>query len=703
MSQTLTAAPTATPTTPQMCANQSWPAVGRACDVLAGGCLSYEYTTSVPFDEWHVNGAAVGFAVRVRLPTIRIRPEAVNLDPHTHNGTSERKVKPEYVSVGVSSGNVTADVFAETVNGSVVLRVSMRRVLGGDEATVGVTSRVGLLLSPTVYGVLSCILPFAPTYLDLPDSSAAGLLLLIGPTVLFEPPPPLSDEGTRKAAGTVSSVATVASVAAGPMAADVQALAALGSLRCSPGGGDATGDNGNAMADNVRSLSLVAFDSTCHGALIGDFVFLGGFTAIHFAAVLAVLMMKKRSMWGAMAMVRFPSLTFVMAASLQTGLIVCGYQVIDTGLGAVGFVAGVALPVIPVVVLLTVVSRRRYRIQFPALRPRRPFGYGVDEPRAVPCGGCEGRLVDVMLPTTSLDGQFHPIGVAFSTFVGRNRLPHAVWGCLPYLTPLALLPAVVAPISACVPLIVVSALAYFALAAVMFVVRPQSILLSNISGGAALVVNGMLTAGSAALIYDPSSTLARSVISAFGSVQTVASGIRLGHGLVASGVLPVMMTLRMLQRPYNVSPLPPCDPDEFPQPSTAEVDPVWTVYAPCAPTSSEEDSQRTVAEGLLQDVLFAVDSAGPTVQVAEAFAPPSDSTPSETAAEPLSSEMSEVGDEDDHTSQLRDPSNSMAFMHSTAEAIRHGRSKRAKFMLKQGATKKSLYYFIENESSNDSI
>ena len=101
-------------------------------------------------------------------------------------------------------------------------------------------------------------------------------------TILLRPPPPVEHILSPDLQAVVTAGAAVGSLLSGGAAAELQTLAILGMISCSKGAARMEGD----LA--VRSLSPLALDSTCSGALEGSFIAALGFAALHaLAAVVA--------------------------------------------------------------------------------------------------------------------------------------------------------------------------------------------------------------------------------------------------------------------------------------------------------------------------------------------------------------------------------------------------------------------------------
>eukprot|EP00658_Telonema_sp_P-2_P029928 TRINITY_DN22693_c0_g1_i1.p1 TRINITY_DN22693_c0_g1~~TRINITY_DN22693_c0_g1_i1.p1 ORF type:complete len:237 (-),score=28.37 TRINITY_DN22693_c0_g1_i1:49-759(-) len=135
-------------------------------------------------------------------------------------------------------------------------------------------------------------------------------------------------------------------------------------------------------------------------------------------------------------------------------------------------------------------------------------------------------LMDVFLPTSSIDSDYHPLSTAFSTLVSRNRLPHAIWASLPFLTPLAMLPALIAPTGMCVELMGFAGALHIVLATIVMLFRPNNIFFTNIAGAVALILNGVLIWCAAAIARDPSMIVPRDVMGVVGALQMTLTGVR---------------------------------------------------------------------------------------------------------------------------------------------------------------------------------
>lgn len=627
----------------------------------------------IAFDRWAA-GLPETTHIQLAYP-MTVRPDAYVQGRPSERDASDsfdmRQLHPDFVHVRWDTGaNITVLVFAEVGaagGGGARLRMDAYRQLSSGEATVAVVAEASIVLEigPNQ----------APLYCHLPrlnesTRERSGLHLRLW-GVLFDSPPPLVSEGTRKAATAATSMATLA--AAGPIAADLQVLAALGSSACSPGGGKATGGNAKATEDNTRSLSVVALDGTCEGVVRGNLLALGAVTLVHMAAVAAVVGVfrmrgaKNYTFMQAASMLRLPSFEFTLGASLHVGFVVCGVQLTAQGdsgaeyvLGGVALLASmVVLPVVPGLLAWLVLSRRRHAIRFVSWVVRCPPSFGqphVPPPPTKPIHSVQQMAQRLFLPTSQMDRNFHPIAIAFTSLVARNRLRPAVWSSLPYVPPLFLLPVLLAPAGLCTVPMVVAAVLYVAAAVVLLVFRPASILFQNVIGAASLLINGALVGATAALLVNPRSQLARTVAGGVGNLQLATSVVRLVHAGVVSGLLPLLMNINVLPKPVldetECAPTPApaellLDDKEMdaveddldlkldedttaPQGSREEAEPnvagevlpppMWEVrarFAPQWPPKEPIDGAADAAGGLL-GVLF-LDDVGPLAQYDEEF------------------------------------------------------------------------------------
>ena len=157
------------------------------------------------------------------------------------------------------------------------------------------------------------------------------------------PPTPLND-GER----TVVAITAFA-------AADLQTVAAIGMLRCSPGS-----DEDVESEAGIRALVPVALSGTCAGAVQGALLAIGAAGVLSVMAMSIVKTVKKLSWVEAAAMVRCPGVVIAVWAFVQMGLVVCGARLTTGGsdvvLGVVGVLAGALLPIMCIGLAWGVVS-----------------------------------------------------------------------------------------------------------------------------------------------------------------------------------------------------------------------------------------------------------------------------------------------------------------------------------------------------------
>ena len=322
-------------------------------------------------------------------------------------------------------------------------------------------------------------------------------------------PAPLS-EGEKTAIAVVSAVSV-----------DLQTVAAVGLLRCTPG---SLGEAESEAA--IRGLVPVALSGSCVGAIQGALLSIG----VACVAIVCVTGIWKgvrgRSWLEAAAVVRCPGMVLSVWASMQMGLVVCGGRLVtsngiigggDRLLGAVGLAVGAVLPLLSVGVTYLFVSRRCYRL--------------IQTAEAVTSTSSKAVwLRSLMLPSYELDTVAFPASSAFSTVVGKFRRPSCLWAGLPQTQPLVMLLAIFSTTTTCTPTLVVAGVVTLVGGAVCHAgLQPNRVHFTNYVQGVAIGLNACVLMIAARLVQDPLDEAALGANRALSMVQVGVSGVRLAH------------------------------------------------------------------------------------------------------------------------------------------------------------------------------
>ena len=271
--------------------------------------------------------------------------------------------------------------------------------------------------------------------LGLLCATSTSLLPTFNIEVGSSPSPLTEDEKTAIAVVSVASV-------------DLQTVAAMGLLRCTPG----TEEDAESES-TIRALVPVALSGTCVGAIQGALLLIG-VACVATMCTTGILRRVRGLSWvQAAGVVRCPGLVLSVWGAMQMGLVVCGGRLASSesgyrGLGVAGLVAGAALPFLTVSSTYLFVSRRCLRLG------QTSEALEVSSPLAV-------RLRSLMLPRYELDFATFPTSAAFSTVVGKYRRPCCLWTGLAQAQPLVMLLVVLSPTAACTPTLVVAGVAAF--------------------------------------------------------------------------------------------------------------------------------------------------------------------------------------------------------------------------------------------------
>ena len=356
---------------------------------------------------------------------------------------------------------------------------------------------------------------------------------------------------TLEAPSTPLGVGEQTAIAVGAMvAADLQTVAAIGMLRCTPGS-----DEDVESEAGIRALVPVALSGTCAGAVQGALLAIGVAGILSGVAICAVKAVKKDVGWmEAAARARCPGIVIAVWAFVQMGLVVCGARLAtadgggaDVVLGVVGVVVGAILPAVCVCLARGVVSRRCYRL--------------AQVPDAV--AGRHKMVVwarSVFLPSYELDTDVYPVSKAFSTVVGRTRRPSCLWAGLPAMQPVVMLLVVFVRGELCSVFLIVAGVAMLLMGALCHVLfRPHRIVAANYLQGFAMALNAAMLFIASKLVGDPLDTGALGANAAIAMIQVGLSVCRFAHNMCYLGYM----------RLYEKTTLTVCGADGKLPPSTA--------------------------------------------------------------------------------------------------------------------------------------
>ena len=389
---------------------------------------------------------------------------------------------------------------------------------------------------------------------------------------LLAPPPVL----------TTAERAAIATVSAG--SADLQTVAAIGLLRCSPGAEeDVETDAG------VRALVPVALSGTCAGAVQGAFLAIGVAALASVCVTLVVMRVRGVGWTAAAAVTRCPGLVIAVWAFVQMGLVVCGARLVTGNslvLGAAGVAAGGALPVVCVALTWGVVSRRCYRL---AQTPKAAAGRS----------GLVVRLRSLLLPSYELDGDAHPVSKAYSAVVGRSRRPSCLWSALPVMQPVVMLLVVFVQGAMCSTSLIVAGVVLLLLGAVCHMLfRPHRILAANHLQGGAMALNAAVLIVASKLVSDPLDLSAVGANRAIAMIQVGLSVSRMAHtvGTVVYMRLFGTAVFQLCDPSYENMVGPDSDDSPTTSLSIPSVAPVFEYISPCSQYTTNRRKRRVVVE-----------------------------------------------------------------------------------------------------------
>ena len=357
---------------------------------------------------------------------------------------------------------------------------------------------------------------FASTALPCPLTVSAlvrvGANLVIPPglglRVVFEGAASLLDDASMTA---VEVLSVVAAVTAPLVVSELQVVAGFQMLDCAP--------SATSWFDrSIRALSPVAITDTCEGLVAGNLLVLI-LLAVASAFVASLYMCLKNGSiaqtnisrsaadkipkvtWlESAAATRCPSVVFLVAVAMQSGMMVCGVRLLQgDGYGALGGIAiGVAFahPVAALLITEMIIPRRCYRIteelwwlwSNPTKFHRIASVFYTPSPKSP---SPKQLAVRLFLPRCELDGNIAP-SKAFAAFVANTRFPHTFWASFPSLLPLALGIPSLASGSTCTALFGFVAAIYVVFACVYFILMPHRVIASNWLLGVALLLNALL-------------------------------------------------------------------------------------------------------------------------------------------------------------------------------------------------------------------
>eukprot|EP00658_Telonema_sp_P-2_P013427 TRINITY_DN15083_c0_g1_i5.p1 TRINITY_DN15083_c0_g1~~TRINITY_DN15083_c0_g1_i5.p1 ORF type:complete len:1156 (-),score=46.76 TRINITY_DN15083_c0_g1_i5:105-3422(-) len=396
-------------------------------------------------------------------------------------------------------------------------------------------------------------------------------------------PDPTLTEKEKQAVAVVSALSAA-------VAADMQTLAAVSLLRCSPG------DTENVETDaGIRALVPVALSGTCVGAIQGALLTMGIVALVTFLGT-AIFKTIRRIPWGdAAATLRFPGIFLAVWAFLQMGLVVCGGRLVlasptsDKALGAIGVALGICVPFVFMGLAYCVVSRRCYRLA------GKEAGPGTFWARRI------------LLPEYELDTISIPISKAYSTVVGRSRLLSCFWAGLPLFQPVILAFVIFAQGAVCSSLLIVSGVLMMLVAAVCHIIfRPHRILAANILQGCAMALNAAILMVAAKLVGDPINAGALGANRVISMIQIGLSVLRILHSAGSAGYMFLWgaKVFTRVSTPSTKRTIECCDCDEmFIQPEfeyNAPLSGSGTLVAPSSSnvygSTSIEPPKRTIFE-----------------------------------------------------------------------------------------------------------
>ena len=343
-------------------------------------------------------------------------------------------------------------------------------------------------------------------------------------------PPPALPSGDRDAIASISPVST-----------NLQVIAAVGLLRCSPGATFSV-----ETEAGVRALVPMALSGTCRGAVQGALLAISLAFVLNLLLTILLKVLKGINWFDAAAISQFPGATLFLWGFLQMGLVVCGgrlmtniddavgnYSVKDAHLGQVGVVLGVAVPFLYIAVTWAFVSRRCYHIR----ETTPPAASTVEgEPQPQPLTEQPTRLntfiVETFVPKFELDMSLYPSSKAYSFVVGWSRFASSLWVALPTTQPMLMLFVVFVYGEACEALLTITGLFLVAVGVICYIIaRPYRTTIDNYVQGVAVLVNGAILFIAAKLVTDPTSRLAKDANRALSFVQMALSFLQGGFSV----------------------------------------------------------------------------------------------------------------------------------------------------------------------------
>lgn len=325
---------------------------------------------------------------------------------------------------------------------------------------------------------------------------------------LGSPPPPIPVLQTGVAASSVAvSIANMGN------AADMQTLAVLGLSACAKG---ATKSSGMAL----RAIAPLAFDDSCEGAVLGNFVLVVGAFAVHSMVVLAIRARCQHTgaQYDWMAIcddVKYPSLSLTIALFAQNGFFFCGVDLLrqaeTAGTVALGAIA-VAWTCIPIIAFCVISLRCASRAFTPLLYRTSGLVKLISTP---------------LLPSGQLDATVRGSAM-FSSVVSKFQHPNPFIVLVTFAPFVASIPLTIASNGYCTPL-------HLVLAIGIAVARPYRVPLINALQPLTLGISAAIILHYTLMLpapFDIPSGLATS-LNIFAALQTVANALKSFQALFA--------------------------------------------------------------------------------------------------------------------------------------------------------------------------
>ena len=474
-------------------------------------------------------------------------------------------------SVWVSSGSMVAHLTVSKalpfIMGSEGFDIALSEGISATVRPYGVVGgRYVVVLTVTISDTQDHVLHGATHWVSIPSSALPcpiGLAGLVGSgfavpsqfgvRVVFEGSPPLLSQAAMNA---VEGAAITASVLASPVAVDMQLSAALQMMDCAPAG---------KMATSIRALSVVAISDTCEGLVVGNILVLVLLLLSCALVASAYMCIKNKSIvraniqraaaekvpklnWIESAgAVRCPSVVFAVALFMQSGMAVCGVQLLQGDgfgvLGGIGIGVAIGYPIVAVLLTETLVARRCLEVvptrwwlwvnpnSYHRMANMRPATATFSFPLM---------LCKVLLTRTELDNRV-PVSRAFAALVANHRLQPSVWAALPPTVPLPIALLALASGDQCVPLYGAVAGLFLIGAVVYFVFTPHRILAFNWFAGTSLLINAALVVLASLVSKRVGGEGVTEGISILTILQVVLTIIRVIH-YVCAGPVRVLLT-----------------------------------------------------------------------------------------------------------------------------------------------------------------